>query len=278
MSDVEEQLDDDTVISPEDIKIEPPLDNIDGVKPEVAKKIEKMLQQGRRYFGSSGAYFTYQAFDPEYTEREEINKELAKNFVEGERDTTTILKKWLKDKPGAVLVDSIHVPETDEETEDEFNKDLGLLERYATSHIVLIGSEVILIDTRRWKKKKNYSVGDYGEALMTNKEFEGSNIVMQENIQEWLEYLDEDASLTGIICINSEETTVLRNRNWYTKTFRLVEIDRFIELLDEKYKLIDDYDKTTINSTLVSQVIVRCIKPFDQYSRVFDMKTLQTFK
>ena len=254
--------------------VDPPHPKLGGVKFEVAMKIAEMLKAGRRYFGSSGASLSHQAFNPEYVNKG-IKPELAKIGLEGERDTTTLLKRWIKDKPGAVLVDSVHIRGWGKEEVDE---ETGMIEGGDTDHIILIGSEVILVDTKRWKSKRNYSVGDNGEALRTNKPFPGGNLHMTQAIHMWLDYLHEDASITGIVCINSEETVVFRNRNWYTKSYRLVELDRFIELLDEKWKLISDYDKAHINSTLVSQVVVGCVKPFDPYDRVFDSKALQAFK
>lgn len=249
------------------IVVEPPKRQIEGVKKyEIALKVAEMLEKGTRYFGSSGASLTHQAFNPEYIEKNKIDPTLAKIGLQGERDTTTILKKWMKDKPGVVLADSIHVLGAGKEEVDE---ETGMIEGGDTDHVLIIGSEVILIDTKRWKKKSNYSVGDNGEALRANKNFPGGNLRMRQAIHLWLNYLDEDVAITGIVCINAEETVVFRNRNWYQQNYRLVEVGRFIELLDEKWKLIDDYDKTHINSTIVSQVVLNAVKPYDERDRVF---------
>lgn len=259
------------------VTIDHPLSNVEGVKDEVSLKIEKMIIKGRRYFGSSGAAATHQAFAPEFRNREELKAEAAKEFLDGERDTTTFLKKWMKDKPNVILIDSVRVPDWEDE-EESLDTELGVIRTPDTDHILLIGDEVILIDTQRWKKKKNYSVDDDGDALMTNKSFPGGNVLMKESIHDWVEYLDADALLTGIVCVNTEEATVLRNKNWYVQNYRLVELDRFEELLNEKWKMIDDDEKERINTTLVSQIVVKCIKPFDEYSKVFDMKSLKSFK
>lgn len=262
-------------IDPKSIVVDPPENDIEGVRQPVAKKIEEMLRKGRRHFGSSGAFFTHQASSPEFAEREEINKTLAKEYLEGERDTTKVIKQWMKNKPSAVLIDAVSVPDWED---DEVNTEAGIIDGGATSHALVIGTEVILIDTRRWKKKKNYSLADDGSALMTNKSFDVSDVKMRESIMMWLEYLDEEASLTGFVCVNTEEASVTRNRNWYTQNYRLVEIDRFIELLDEKWKTIEDYDRTHINSTLVSQIVIRAIKPFDPYTKVFSANAMKNFK
>lgn len=264
-----------------DISVEDPISDIDGVKPAVATKIAEMLRKGRRYFGSSGASMTYQAFEPSYIEQHKIAKEKAIQYLEGERDTTTILKKWMEDKPNAVLVDSVNVPYWDDENDDDSlvaDEETGIIDTGNTDHVLIIGSEVILIDTRRWKKKKGYAVDDDGQALMTNRNFPGGDLTINKSINLWLDYLDEDAFITGFVCINQEEVNVMRNKNWYTQNYRLVELERFNELLDEKWERIEDFDKEHINSTLVSQVVVKAIKPFDQYSKVFDMESLRNFK
>lgn len=261
------------------IIIEPPLKNIEGVKDSVAEKIVIMLKKGRRYFGSSGAAMTHQASSPELEGRENLNREVAKDYLEAEHETTDFLKKWIKDKPNAVLVDSVRIPDWDGDPDAPIDEEFGIFEGGDTDHILLIGNEVILIDTRRWKKKKNYSVDDDGEPLMTNKPFPGREVTIKDAIYSWLDYFEEeDASITGMVCINNEETTVLRNKNWFTQVYRLVELDRFEELLDKKWEEIEDEEKNRINSTLVAQSVVQCIKPFDVYSKVFDMDSLRSFK
>lgn len=262
-------------IDPKSVIVRKPESKIDGVKPIVAQKIERSLKQGRRYFGSSGGYMTHQAFNPEYTEKEGSQKIAAKEFLDGERATTTFLKKWVEDKPSAVIIESVKVPDVEDEELDQVT---GIIEGQDVDHIVIIGDEIILIDTKRWKKKKNYGVADNGSALMTNKTFPGNKIHMSEYIQNWLDYLDEDACITGIVCINQEEVSVTRNKNWYVNNYRLVELDRFEELLNQKWQEIEESDKKSINTTLVSQLVVRCVKPYDEYSKVFDMNSLREFK
>lgn len=256
------------------VKVIPPVkEEIEGVKPHVAEKIYEMLKKGRRYFGSSGASLSHQAFNPEYKDKG-IDETLAKVGLEGERDTTTFLKNWMKDKPNVVLIDSVHIRGEKEELDEE----TGLLDGADTDHVMVIGDEVIIIDTKRWRKKTNYQVGDNGEVLRANKPFPGGKVHMRQAIYKWLDYLHEDAKITGIVIINTEEITVYRTRNWYTQPYRLVELDRFQELLDQKWEDTDDEDKNKINSTLVSQIALSAVKPYDIYERVFHMESLRGFK
>lgn len=266
----------------EKVVVEPPADDIEGVKPQIAKMIMESLQKGRRYFGSSGASLTHQVYNPAWKGKEGIKPELAKIGLDAERNTTKILKNWMKDKPNAVLIDSCHIRGWGKE--EVVDEELGLIDGGDTDHVLIIGSEVILIDTKRWKSgtdkfARAYTVADDGTVLRSGKPFPGGNVHMRQAIHMWLDYLHADASLTGIVFINSEKTQVFRNRNWYTQPYRLVELARFEELLNEKWdKYIDEYDKTYINSTLVAQVAVSAVSPFDEYKRVFSEEALKTFR
>lgn len=267
---------DEEIIRPDEIEVLEPEFYIEGVKSEVADKVEDILKKGRRYFGSSGASLTHQLYNPQYAHYE-INKDYVESTLEAERDITKKLQEWMKNKPGVVLIDSVATPDWDREPE---LLESGILIEGAVSHVLLIGNEVIIIDTKFWKKKKNIEIDNEGNIIITRKLFEESKPSMIDASELWFEYLDENVSLTGVIVINNTEISVFRNQNWYRAVdYRLTEIDRFIELLDEKWKdYTDDEDKRQINSTLVSQVLVRAIKPFDIRSRVFDMKTLSNFK
>lgn len=265
-----------------DIVVDPPVrGKIEGVKPVVAEKVYQLLKDGRRYFGSSGASLTHQAFNPEYRERG-LDPTLAKIGMEGERDTTTALKLWMKDKPGVVLVDSVHIRGWGKEEVDE---ESGIVEGGDTDHILFIGTEVIIIDSKRWKKKARYSVSEDGSVLRGSKGFPGSKVKMTQAAHMWLNFLHNNPSpgrplkISPIVCINNEEVSVFRNIHWFkAAAYRLVEIDRLVEYLDDKYESIDEYDKTHISSTLVAQAVVNVVKPFDPYDRIFSKEALSSFR
>lgn len=259
-----------------EIAVIPPKGNIEGVKPQVSQKIFEMLKQGRRYFGSAGSSLTHIASNPDYPLPEGFDRASARIGLEGERETSAFLREWIKDKPNAVLIDSIHI--RGRGVEEIIDEETGLIEGGDTDHIVIIGSEVLLIDTKRWKKKSNYQVSDEGSVLRANKSFPGGNVRAAEAMYLWLDYLDDEAKVTTFICINSPDITVFRNRNWYLQKYRLVEIDRFKELLDAKYEKIDEKDQNTINSTIISQIVVGAVKPYDEYQKIFSMEALSAFK
>lgn len=259
----------------QEIRVLPPKSQIKGVKPPVAEGIAKMLEGGRRYFGSAGASLTHLASNPAYTVPEGFDRGSARIGLEGERETSLFLQEWIKDKPNAVLIDSVHIRGWGRE---EIDEETGLIEGGDTDHILVIGGEVILVDTKRWKKKSNYQVADDGSILRANKAFPGGKVKALQAQKLWLDYLDTSAQVTTLICINSPDVTVFRNRNWYVQQFRLVEMSRFEDLLNAKYEKIKPEDLSTISSTLISQIVVGAVKPYNNYERVFSMEALKAFK
>lgn len=254
----------------------------------VAEKVAAMLRAGRRYFGSSGASLTHQADNPEWASKG-ITPALARVGLEGERDTTRMLKAWMADKPNAVLVDSVHIRGWGKE--EVLDEETGIIDGGDTDHLLIIGREVIIIDTKRWKSKRTYTVNEKGMALRTNKIFPGSELKIVRASHMWLKYLwcrpappgtsrkdNPYATLaTPIVHINTDEIRVIRDGNWYKNAFRLVEKDRFIDFLDRKYDTIDARDKKVIESTLVAQVVLCCVKPYDARKAVIDSRHLNAF-
>lgn len=261
------------------ITIDPPAPEVNGVNHGVSLKIADMLRQGRRYFGSSGASLSHHANNPDYDS--EFKRKLTSSGLEGERNTTKRLREWMKDKPNAVLIDSVHIKGMGTESIDP---ESGTIDGGDTDHILLIGSLVILIDSKRWKSRKVYSVSDKGKVLRQVKKdsrastFGGSHVNANAAKYLWKKYLHKSARISSIICVNAEKVFVKKDANWKKQSFRLLSIEDLIGHLDYIYKKTDKKDTEHINSTLVSQIAVCCIKPFDPYSRVGNKDTLKDFR
>lgn len=265
-----------------DIRIEEPLDYINGVTPEAAQAIKRMLERGVRYFGSAGASLTWQAYGD--NKGEAFNPELAKIGLEGERDSSKFLQEWIKDKPNCVLIDSVHINmdykkmadiDEDDEPNEEIDEETGLVDGKDTDHILLMGSEVLLIDTKKWKKKSRYQVSQNGRVLRNGKEFSGSKIRMKNAVYIWHRFLSGSFKILGVVLINSEEVKVQRDHNWFRQpAFRVVEMSRMEEFLNKKWEKLEPEDKEHINTTLVAQAALSAIKPYDLYEAKFNKKTI----
>lgn len=255
------------------IEVIPPKIGVNGVKNTVSRKIADMLTNGTRYFGSAGASLTHHVSNPDYTS--EFKRKVVEIGMEGERSTSLIIQRWMEDKPNAVLADSVHVRGAGKETVD---KESGLIEGGDTDHVLILGDTVVLIDSKRWKNYKKYSINDKGVVLRGGRMFGGSHVHATQAKFLWKKYLDDSARIRSIVCINSHHVFVLYDKNWRKQQFRLITVENLVENLDRIYQKLSDQQKNSINSTLVSQVVVCCIKPYDGYERVFNMDTLKNFK
>lgn len=257
------------------IIVDEPYENVNGIKNiVVSQKFAEMLKKGRRYFGSAGASLTAHVNDPEYNS--EFKKQVVQTGLSGERSTSEILRKWIAKIPNAVLIDSAHIKGMGKETIDE---DSGTIDGGDTDHILIIGNNVILIDTKRWKSGWWYAFDDKGKIIRGKKSFAGGrNVHAKQAKFLWKKYLHNSAKVSSIVVINAKNVHVKRNANWKKQSFRLTVIQDLIKDLEYRYEKFDDYDKTHINSTLVSQIAVCCVKPYDAYDKVFDKNQLKNFK
>lgn len=231
--------------------------------------VEKHLREGRRHFGSAGSGLTHQAFNPKYTNGGKIDKRSARVGIEAERKTSLELRRWIQDKPSAVLVDSVHV---DGFGDVEVNEETGLIEGGDTDHVLIIGNDVLIIDTKRWKSKRTYSVSDKGAVLRSTgkgkpaRSFAAGRINIRGALSIWKKYFDSNAiNVFGLICINAEKTFVQKDKNWFKTPFRVITAEELHDFLDRRYKKIPEKDKRSINTEVVAQVAVSAIKPYDEF-------------
>lgn len=259
----------------------------DNVSEKVAAQIRKMLLSGNRYFGSAGASLTHQIYDTsQKTERLDAKK--ASVGLTGERETTTRLLKWMKKYPNAVLCDSVHVnlyngepdpdytSEGEEDTgEDELDEELGYVDsRKDSDHILIVGHNVFVIDSKRWRKKSMYCFSPKYRVLRNNKHFKGGEVHMNQALGLWRKYLQSANRVFGVIVIENEEVSTFRNREWYKAPFKLLDNERFNDWLDEQLENFSEKDLQIIDPNLVAEVAVSCIKPYSVYNSFIEKANL----
>lgn len=253
----------------EDVEITEVTDYIDGVSPLAAEIVETHLRKGRRHFGSAGAGLTQQAFHPKYKSDGKINRKSARVGISAERKTSLDVREWMRTKPNAVLVDSVHVEGFGD---TEVNEETGLIEGGDTDHVLIIGNDVLIIDTKRWKSKRSYSISDKGAVLRSTGQgkpargFAAGRINIRGALGIWRRHLGgSGVNVFGLICINSEKVFVKKDSNWYKQPFRVITVEELHDFLDRRYEKIPEYNKGRINTELVAKVAVSAIKPYDEF-------------
>ncbi len=228
---------------------------VPGVRDAAAEKVTAMLISGRRYFGSAGASLT----------RDDATSQFGSGAVRaglaGERSTSTILQRWMQDKDGVVVVDSVHIGGVGSDGGD-------------TDHVVVVGHTVVLVDTKRWKGHRVYSVDNSGKVLMSRGKgkppgpFPGGEVHARAASALWRTYLGKGVHVSPTVCVNADKVWVSHRKGQRWPGFRLVSVDHLAEELDRTYQKVGDA-ATRIDAGLVSQVVVCCVKPYDPWKHLF---------
>lgn len=250
-----------------------PLSNLAGVDSKVGLKIYDMLVKGRRYFGSAGASLTWHVNDPNFNSA--FSRQHVQSGLSAERSTSLRLQNWIKDKPNAVLADSVHIVGAGTEYVDE---ETGLKEGGDTDHVLILGNTVVLVDTKRWKSRRKYAISSKGTVLRQGRSFSGGQVHAKQAKFLWQKYLGKSAKIYSFICINADKVFVVYDDNWKRQVFRLITIEQLENSLNRLYERLSAYDKTHINSSFVAQVALCCVKPYDGFKKLFGEDTLKDFR
>lgn len=264
-------------------------DMIDNIPARNGRLVQHALEQGRRHFGRPGASLT-QLDDPKWQGKlpEGWKRDVLDKALEGEETTSAMILDWMKDKPGIVLIDSVHIRGAGKE---EIDPDTGLIEAGDTDHIIVMGSHLLIIDSKRWRggkddKTVNYIQADDGSVQRFGKPFPGGNVHISAAIHMWFDYIEDAGAgktILGMIHIVNDNVKVIRYRNWYSvrdkQYWLLVEKSRFIEELDAWYTgiRVGPEERKTISSDIVAQIAVCCCKPYDRMAEIINTKPLEKY-
>lgn len=245
-----------------EIKLVETNDSITEKSIEIAKKM--LIEKNLRYYGSAATCLKNQLTDPKYKDYK-LNSKLINIGIDGEKETSKLLREWIEDKKECVLFDSISLP-IKEKLEIEDND--GELDLGDTDHAIIIGNNLVLIDSKNWKAKTSYQINeeDFTEILRVKKQFQGNKPRVHQNIKLWENYL-KDFNIENIyyyVCISNKESFVLRDRNWWRARFKLVTHETLIYFLDKMYnEKIEDSNKNLIRLEFFIMISRGLTKPFD---------------
>lgn len=165
---------------------------------------------------------------------------------EGEKATAKILDKLSEEIKGLTVFHSLR-----------FEGSMG-----DTDHAVVYKDLVIIIDSKRWKGLRKYSITPNGEIKRGTVPFEEGKVKIAGALNMWRKKL-KGITVKGMVAISQEEVFVLRDRNWYRAPFRLVELEK---LEAEILTTIKNHKPSPVyrdNFSLLKTLAGWCVKPYD---------------
>lgn len=239
-------------------------------------KTYQFLKQGKRYFGKAGSGLSNQLTDPKYKEFK-INAKAIRAGIAGEISTSQALRKWMVGKPNVILVDSIHLKLNGEDDEQEFDEEESQVNTLGdTDHLLIIGSSIVLIDSKNWKEKASYSVTNEGEVMRSKHPFPGNKPKVNQNKYLWKKFYENSPidSISSFVCISNPTSFIIRDRAWWMPGWKLVNQETLVYFLDKLYNETIS-DKETIYVDVVAKALTGLQKPYDvykaQFSSVYDL-------
>lgn len=150
-----------------------------------------------------------------------------------------------------------------------------------TDHLIVMGNLVLLVDSKRWKAKRKYSVTPKGAILRGTVNFPEGKVKMVPALASWKKVLPKEAKVYGIVCVAQKEVFVPQDKNWYKAPFRLVTVEKLISHVVDTIKreqkkspgIVEGYNKeilTTIGSNLV--------KPRNRLEELLNKEALESLE
>ena len=250
-----------------DVEITAPSSKVTGNRLLRHQAIHQALQDGRRHFGVAGASLTHQIDNPAITSN--FKPGAIKAGILGEQKTSKVIRQWMTRYPAAVLIDSVHIKDTPQKPHTSTWAGDGYDDKPDTDHVLIIGSHVILIDSKAWKSKRKYTVNDKGVVLRGGRTFPGGNVHARQAAHLWSRHLGGSVKVNSIVCVSSDKVFVQFKKEWPRQGFQLVSLDNLTRTLDYRVGRMSPKDTGRIRTPLVAEVAALCIKPYMRFQEFF---------
>lgn len=150
--------------------------------------------------------------------------------IKGEKKTAQVLDSFVADHDGVKVFHSVRWPGSKGDTD----------------HVVLAGDTVIIIDSKRWKKKRTYSVTAHGNIMRGTVRFDAGKIKMLPALEAWRGVLPNECKVIGLVCVAQDAVWVTYNDNWKKAPFKLVTVAELPNLLD---RILTSHSQKPVNRT-----------------------------
>lgn len=215
------------------------------------EEIKTLIRSGKRVFGVPAASLTW-GIDGQRL------KASLQPGIEGEKHTAKILEKFAEETPGVFVFHSLSWPESNGDTD----------------HIVVYKDLVIIVDSKRWKAQRKYSVTEKGAVKRGTVAFPQGRVKVGYAAKAWKKKIPRNVTVRSIVCIAQEKVFVTRDKNWYKAPYRLVESQKLVEQLQY---LIKNHKPTVgqVSGQMLLYFMRMLVKPRDILGEVINKDGLK---
>lgn len=202
-------------------------------------KLEKvrLLLASRRTFGTPGAALTWGIAG--------ADKGIVHAGMQGELAVGKVLNQYAAEHDGIHVFHSVRWPgDTDADTD----------------HVVVAGTSVVIVDAKRWKAKRKYSVTARGAVMRGTVRFDAGKVKMLPALEAWRRTLPRSATVTGVVCVAQKDVYVPYDDHWRQAPFKLVTIEQLPAFFD-RYLLPRVNRQQTTSTQVALPIMERLIKP-----------------
>lgn len=217
---------------------------------ESKEELKNLIQSGQKVFGVPAASLSW-GIDGNRMKASLIPG------IEGEKMTAKILNDYASSHKGVYVFHSLSWPESNGDTD----------------HILVYKDLVVIIDAKRWKSQRKYSVTDKGNIKRGTVAFAQGRVKIRYALNAWRKKIPKEVKVTGIVSIAQQKVFVSRDKNWYKASFRLVEAEKLSEQLD--YLISNHKPKTEGTSGALLMYFGRLlVKPRDILDELLNKEAL----
>lgn len=173
-----------------------------------SKEIVAEIKKGTRVFGTPAASLSW-GIDGD------ANKPQLVPGIEGEKETAKILTALTEKYPNLFLFNSLSWPESNGDTD----------------HMLVYGNLMIIVDSKRWKKTRKYSISEKGQIKRGTVAFPEGKVHMLPAMITWRKKFP-NMRVMGVVSIAQEKVFVVQDRAWGKAPFRLVTSETLPEQID----------------------------------------------
>lgn len=213
-------------------------------------EIKQRLIEGEQIFGVPGASLTWGI--------DGVTNGIVAAGGEGEKQVGLTLAAFAADNPAVRIFHSVEWPGSKGDTD----------------HMLVIGKCVFIIDAKRWKSSRKYSVTAKGEILRGTVAFPEGKVKMIPAMQSWRKVLPAGTKVFGVVCIAQEKVFVPYDNNWFKAPYKLVTDEKLEEFLTKVIGKQKPEIKDVRDGKLMLEIASRVIKPRNRRSELLNLSAM----